>query len=325
MPPQPATKLVDDFRPDAVPHGQVSYSMGTGGEPATEYFLAIYGGSSLGQYYYVANAICEAVNRRHAQHRINCTALRSQGAGSNVQLLGQGRSQMALVQSDMTYLAASGERPVPGLRSVASLYPELGVLVVGSRSEIAAPQDLRGHRLTIPPAGAAANLMWGEYLPAIGLSPSAMSRVVAYQQDYSYHALCHRMVDAFGIWVGHPLGAIDSTIRKCGARVVGMWDPKLETMLKAKPYYFRGRIPVGTYPGQDQALESWGVKAALVAHEKTKDHIVYWVTRVIVEDVALLRKIHPVLASLDVNEMYAQGNFLPFHPGALRYWREAGK
>lgn len=320
-----AAEAKAEFRPDAVPLGQVTQSTGANGKPTTAYFVAIYGGSSLGQYYYVANAICDAVNRRHAEHRVNCVALRSQGAGSNVQLLAQGRSQMAIVQSDMAYQAASGESPVPGMRSVASLHPELGVLVVGPRSEISAPKDLRGHRLTIPPPGTAANLMWGEYLPAMGLQRSDMAEVAAYKQDYSYYALCNRMVDVFGIWVGHPLAVIDTTIRKCGAKVVGMWDPKLEVLMKSKPYYFRGRIPAGTYGGQEQALDSWGVKAALVAHEKTKDHIVYWVTRVIVEDVALLRKTSPVLSALDVTEMHAQGNFLPFHPGALRYWQEVGK
>jgi TRAP transporter TAXI family solute receptor len=311
------------FQPDGVPPRQFISGDANSTVP-TEYFVAIFGGSTQGVYYYAASAICNAMRRRFDEHRIRCVPLRSQGAGSNRTLMNLGRAQMAIVQSDTNYYAATGEVPITGARSVVSLYDELGVLVASKGSRIDRPEALRGHRLNLGAPGSVARELWAEYLGAIGLSTNDLADAFDFPQDVNYDGLCTGFIEGFGLWSGHPVPALAATLERCDARLVGTWHPGVQALLDRRPYYFRGTLPSGTYPGQTEALDAYGIKASLIAHERTLPYIVYWVTRVIIEDHALLRSLHPALAALDPEAMRTKGNFLPPHDGAAHYWRERG-
>lgn len=320
-PPAPAAE--PPFRPDGIPPMQYSYDPARPNTPK-QYFLAIYSGSTTGVYYYVASAICEAMRARYAEHRIHCASFRSQGAGSNRSLMSEGRAQLAIVQSDTNYFAATGQAPIQGARSVASLHDEMGVLVVGRNSHIRTPRDLIDKRVNLGPKDSAARGLWIEYLTALGIKESEIKESIDFSQDLNYQGICGDYIDAFGLWSGHPVPALADAIERCGVKLVGMWQPELEKLLEERKYYFRSELPARVYPGQNAPLLSYGIKASLIAHEKTDPYIVYWVTRVLIEDVAFLRTRHPALARLDPKEMFARGNFLPMHPGAQRYWDEIG-
>jgi uncharacterized protein len=276
-------------------------------------------------YYYVASAICATLRARYEEHRIRCVPLRSQGAGSNRSLMNHGRAQMAIMQSDTNYYAASGEIPIPGARSVVSLHNELGVLAVAGNSNIGSPHDLRGRRINLAPKESAAHMQWSEYLESLGITEKDFKQVHRYPQDLNPEGLCGKYIDAFGLWSGHPSRTITAAIERCGARLLGMWHPDMTPLLAKRQYYFRGELPPNVYPGQDRPLESYGIKASLIAHESTLPYIVYWVTRVLIENVDVLRTRHPALAHLDTRKMQTHGNFLPFHEGAARYWHESGR
>lgn len=318
-----ATAAEPPFQPDGIPPKQYSYNPALPNIPK-QYFLAIYSGSTKGVYYYAASAICEAMHARYAEHRIHCAPFRSQGAASNRSLMSEGRAQAAIVQSDTNYFAATGEAPIPGARSVLSLYDEMGVLVVGKNAQIATPRDLAGKRVNLGPKESAARGLWIEYLTALGIKESDLKESIAFPQDLNYQGICGNYIDAFGLWIGHPVTALEDAIERCGLKLVGMWQPELQKLLDERKYYFRSELPAKVYLGQDAPLLSYGIKASLIAHEKTDPYIVYWLTRVLIEDVAFLRTRHPALGRLDPQEMFALGNFLPMHPGAQRYWDEIG-
>jgi TRAP transporter TAXI family solute receptor len=311
------------FHPDGIPPLQYSFDPARPNLPK-QYFLTIYSGSTKGVYYYVASAICEAMRARFAEHRIHCAPFRSQGVASNRSLMSGGRAQLAIVQSDTNYFAATGEMPIDGARSVVSLHDEMGVLVVGKNSHITTPHDLAGKRVNLGPKDSAARALWIEYLTALGMKESDLKESVAFPQDLNYQGVCGNYIDAFGLWSGHPVTALEDAIDRCGLKLVGMWQPELAQLLEERKYYFRSELPAKVYPGQDVPLLSYGIRASLIAHEKTDPYIVYWVARILTEDVAFLRTRHPALARLDPKEMFSRGNFLPFHPGAQRYWDEIG-
>jgi TRAP transporter TAXI family solute receptor len=311
------------FRPDGIPAKQFTSDHAKTGDQR-QYYLSIYSGSTSGVYYYVASALCEALRARYEEHHIHCSPLRSQGVGSNRGLMNQGRAQFAIVQSDTNYYAATGEVPMPGARSVASLHDELGVLVMGKRTKIAKLQDLKYKRINLGPKKSAAHTLWVEYLDSLGLTEKDMEKAVTFAQDINYQGICDNYIDAFGLWSGHPVPALTDAIERCGLTLAGMGHPEIGTLLDKHKYYFRNELPAKVYPGQNEPLVSYGIKASLIAHEKADPYIVYWLTRVIIENVDFLRTQHPTLTHLKTHDMFALGNFLPMHDGAARYWREIG-
>lgn len=322
--------LKPTYQPDTIPRHQ--YDLTAERLPPSEstrprdYFAAIYSGSPSGVYFYVASAVCDVLHTRFKDHNIHCVSLRSPGVSGNVQLMREGRAQMAIIQSDTNYNAAIGTLPMPGARSVMSLHGETGVMVVHPDSGIRSVGDLRGKRVNLGPEGSANRVLWDQFLDYSGIPHDQLGRVYDVQQSYNVQGLCDRYIEAFGAWIGHPSRLVEDAIETCGARLVGMDDGSegIARLLKEHQYYVRATIPAGTYANQDQDIRSYGFKASLIAFEDASPHVVYWVVKTLVEEVEALREAHPALAAVEPRAMFEEGNFLPFHDGAARYWKERG-
>jgi hypothetical protein len=318
------------YKPDAIPRSQ--YMEVQGGDtlqPSThgrarDYFVAIYSGSTIGVYYYVASAICRALEKNFQKHRIHCVPLRSLGVASNVSLMDQGRAQFIIVQSDTNYYASTGQIKLPGGQSVMSLHNELGAMAVGKDSGIQTPADLRDKRVNLGSEGTASRALWMEFLVSQGLAATDLAQAFSVTQEYNVMGLCGGYIDAFGLWIGHPAAPFRDAAETCGARIVGMASPGTDKLLETRTFYFRGDIAADTYPGQKEVVHSYGFKASLVAYEPVDPYLVYWVTRSVVEEVKTFRSAHSALSAVEPREMFEKGNFLPFHAGAARYWREIG-
>lgn len=325
-----ADKTPLPYQPDAIPLHQYmkvedsSTITPTDPEKPKDYFLTIYSGSTRGTYFYIASALCQAVHAEFAKHHIHCVPLRSQGVLDNVSLMNQGRAQFIIVQSDTNYYAATGKIKMPGGRSVMSLHDELGLLAVRPDSGIKKPADLRGKRINLGPEGTAARALWKEFLDAQGIGLNGVGHIFSVTPDLNAQGLCGGYIDAFGLWIGHPVSTIARAIEDCNAQVVGMWSPETAKLVQQRSFYFRGEIPAGTYANQTKTITSYGFKASLIAYQRVDPYIVYWLVKSVEENLGLLRKLHPALASVNGREMFEKGNFLPFHRGAARYWREVG-
>lgn len=319
------------YTPDSIPRSQYAPPEETAAakpslpaESQKDYFVAIYSGSTVGVYFYVASAICQALKKSFNKHRIHCVPLRSLGVASNVALMEQGRAQFIIVQSDTNYYASIGQIKLPGGRSVMSLHNELGLMAVNPDSAINSPADLRGKRVNLGSEGTASRGLWLEFLEAQGIRLDDLDRAFSVTQEYNVMGLCGGYIDAFGLWIGHPAAVLGGAIEHCGARLVGMWSPGTEELVEKRKFYFKGEIPADTYPGQKDPIVSYGFKASLVTYEPVDPYIVYWVTRSIIENLDTFRHAHPALAAVNPREMFEKGNFLPFHRGATNYWREIG-
>jgi len=322
------------FRPDVIPLSQSENwvdpqqsalaAAADDQKPVKTRYLAIYAGSTTGVYFAVASALCDMLRVDFDQHHIRCVALRSQGSGDNRRLMQQGRAQVTIMQSDVTYLASIGADPIPGARSVMSLYGEMGVLVTRAGAGIYQPSDLRGKRLNLGSDGTIGQDLLIEYLSASDLETSDLSRIDTVPIEYSAEGICNDYIDAFAVWTGHPAPLVSDAIESCSIRVLGLSGPGMEALLERHPEYSRLSLPAHLYPGQDVLLETYGVKATLVAYEPVDPEIIYWLVRATVENLPLLRTLNPTLASLELHDMFSVANYLPFHPGAARYWREIG-
>lgn len=316
-----------DFVPDAIPRDaapSAPVDLLPSGDPVAERYMAIYGGSTKGTYFFIASAICSAVEASFPKHHIRCVSLRSQGDASNVSLMQDGRAQFIIIQSNTNRDAAEGRIDLPTGRSVMSLHDELGAIVVGRGEDIASVDDLRGHSVGLGPEGSSSRRLWEQLLSASGIALGDLGAVYGIAQDLNPRGLCDGYIDAYGLWIGHPTPSVAAAIANCGAHIVGMQSPGSERLLADNPYFFRGTIPAGTYPGQDRPVDSYGFKATLVADSRVDPDLVYWVARSVVENIDLFRSRHPTLAGVEPKAMFDKANFLPFHDGAANYWRELG-
>jgi TRAP transporter TAXI family solute receptor len=87
--------------------------------------------------------------------------------------------------------------------------------------------------------------------------------------------------------------------------------------------YLAGVIPAGTYDGQDADVPTVAITNILVSHEKVSDEVAYQMTKLMFDNLSALGNAHS--AAKDIKLENATKNLpIPLHPGAERFYKEAG-
>ena len=102
------------------------------------------------------------------------------------------------------------------------------------------------------------------------------------------------------------------------------WTTDDFALIADNPFYRTAVIPGGMYRGNDEDVTTFGVGATLVTSADVSDDVVYVLVKAVFDNFEDFRGLHPAFANLDPAEMATAGLSAPLHPGAERYYREAG-
>ncbi|MFO1107482.1 MAG: TAXI family TRAP transporter solute-binding subunit [Amaricoccus sp.] len=302
-----------------------------GPAPAADPVLARTGtGSLAGVYFPVGVALCRLVNQHRPETNLRCAAQPSAGSVQNLGDLRAGTLALALVQSDSQEQALRGtgpfadQGPFDSLRAVASLYPEPLTIVARADAGIARLDDLKGKRVAIGAPGSGQRALMDLLVPALGWSLADFAATPEFPPEQLSRALCSGAIDAFVQAVGHPALVILEATSDCDTRLVPAQGPAIDRLVADHPALVEATVPGGLYRGNPQPVPTFGVSATLVTRADIPEDEIYTVTRSIFEDLPTLRGLNPALATLDPKAMATEALTAPLHPGAARYYREAG-
>jgi uncharacterized protein len=306
-------------------------SLLAGGAMAQEQtFIAIGTGGVTGVYYPAGGAICRLVNRDRAEHGIRCGVESTGGSVYNINALRSGELEFGVAQSDWQFHAFQGtsqfeeQGAFEDLRAVFSLHPEPFTLVARADAGIETFEDLRGKRVNVGNPGSGQRGTMEVVMDAMGWTMADFQLASELQAAEQSQALCDNNIDAMIYTVGHPSGSIQEATTACDSVLVEVWNDEIEALVNDRPYYRQATIPGGMYRGNDEDTTTFGVGATFVTSAAVPEEVVYQVTRAIFENLDQFKGLHPALAALDAEEMVADGLSAPLHPGAERYFREAG-
>jgi uncharacterized protein len=108
------------------------------------------------------------------------------------------------------------------------------------------------------------------------------------------------------------------------ANLIPVTGPEVDALVEANPYYSKAVIPGGMYPGNPDDTETFGVGATFVTTADVSDEAVYQLVKAVFENFEDFKKLHPAFAKLEKEEMMSAGLSAPLHPGAEKYYKEAG-
>lgn len=282
----------------------------------------------MGIYYPLGNALCRMVNVTRKLHGLRCSVDTSEGSVTNIEAVLAGRRDMGIAQGDTQFFAYQGSGPFEGtpqpkLRTLFGVYPETLTLVAREASGIRSIQDLEGKRVGIGTAGSGTRATMDLVLEAAGLRREDLRAALDTKIVELAPMLCENRMDAFGFVAGHPNTVLQDATVGCRTRIVPIEGPGIEALLASRPYYFRTSVPGGRYPGSSAAQPTIGTMTSIVVSADMPDEVAYAITRAVFENFDDFRKLHPALTSLTKKEAL-EGNVVPFHRGAERYFREAG-
>ena len=297
---------------------------------AAKEFVTVGTGGVTGVYYPTGGAICRLVNKGRKDHGIHCAVESTGGSVYNINTIRQGELDMGVAQSDWQFHAYRGTSkfesagPFKDLRAVFSVHPEPFTVVARRDSGIRNFQDLKGKRVNIGNPGSGQRGTMEVVMEAMGWNRSTFKLASELKAAEQSKALCDNKIDAMVYTVGHPSGSIKEATTSCDSVLVNVTGPVINKLINDNDYYRSATIPGGMYRGSDRDTRTFGVGATFVTSAKVSDKVIYNVVKAVFENFEDFKKLHPAFANLDKRQMVKDGLSAPLHPGAARYYKEAG-
>jgi len=300
----------------ADPKDRVVVNMGTGGQG--------------GVYLPTGYNICQMVRKERTHHGITCYARESRGSVANLKAMRTGDIQVAIAQSDWHSHAYKGTArfssagPDKDLRSLFSLYSEPVTLIVHPDSGIKTIHDLKGKVVNIERPGTGTEAYWNLLWSTLGYTNADVKRVTQMRTKDAAGALCNKDIDAFLWVVGNPNSITERAVETCRAAVVEVADPAFDRLVASDSYLRQGVVPGGVYRTTPNDVKTIGVGPTLVTTREMPGEVVYDFVKAVFENFEAFKDSHIAFSTLKKEEMVKAGLTAPLHPGALKYYREAG-
>jgi TRAP transporter TAXI family solute receptor len=297
------------------------------GQPhANARFLSIATGGTGGVYYPYGGGLAKVLNENLPD--VRATAEVTAASVDNLKLIRDGRADIAFVLADTLDDAVAGRgafegRPVPAA-SLAVLYSNITHLVALKSAGIGSVADLRGKVVSTGAPGSGTEGIAVRMIRAAGLNPDRDVTRQALGASESAEALKDGKVQAFFFSAGVPTAAVQDLAHSPGVSLQIIPTGELLPALNKQfgNLYFRADIAAGAYPGVDRPVPAIGVANVLVVNKSMSEQLAYDITRLLFEKHAELAAIHPEAAKLSL-DVATSGAPAAYHPGALRYFREA--
>src|SRR3954451_14021136 len=289
--------------------------------------MSIGTGGTGGVYYPLGGAIANVLSKRLPN--MQATAEVTGGSVDNLKLIASGQSELGFSMADAALDAFNGQdkfkSKVP-LQTLLVVYPNRMHVVTVEGTGIEKMSDLKGKRVSTGSPGGATEVMAFRVIEAAGLDKDKDMRRERLSVAESVNALKDRKIDAF-FWVGGvPTAAVTDLAATPGLKMKLIDHGDLVEKMNAKygKLYTASTIKAGACPGteKDNAIaEVWNI---IVTGDKMSNDDAYAIVKTLVEKKADIVAVHKEAESFSLDNQVQERSPIPFHPGALKYFKEQG-
>ena len=251
--------------------------------------------------------------------------LPTQGTVHNVKLVDSGGLQLGLITMGVGLQAWNGTgdwsngKQFKNMRALFPMYDTPFQAAVLRRSGIASLAQLDKKRIGGGPRGGTSGTYVPEILKALGIAAEI--------SHGSWNAMLTELLaghdDAFLAVIGAPMPAVEEAEAKDPLTFISLSPEQIEAIRKAMPEFSHSKIAAGTYHLLEKDCVTVVVYNFGIGRADLPDDLVYQLVKAVFENQPRLVKAHPA-ARDTLPQNAVKNSFLPFHPGAARYYREIG-
>ncbi len=303
-------------------------------------FWRIGTGSAGGTYFpiggLIANAISNPPGARPCDKGGSCgvpglvaIAVSTNASVANVNAIEAGQLDAGLAGAQSVVQGYNGQGKFTGhakkkLRAIANLYPEDMHLVLPKGVTIGSLKDIKGKRVGIAQAGSGTQVSVEMLLKDIGITRNDYTPAEL-NNTQSAQRIADGQLDAYFYAMGTPSSALVQLASTKGFDLYKFSPAEQTRIHEIIPYYVESMIKAGTYQGIDYDVPTVAVNGQLVTSADQPEELVYQITKALWNKNTrkLLDNGH-AKGKVIRKETALKGILIPLHPGAERYYREAG-
>jgi hypothetical protein len=286
-----------------------------------------------GTYYPVGVAISTLIKvKLEPKTNISVSAISSAGSGENLKLMDEDQIQFGILQGLYGAYAWNGTGPVPkaykNFRSVSMLWQNVEHFVVSEElaetGTIADMSNLYGESFSIGARNSGTEGSGRFILGKVGID---LDKIDLAYMGYgpSADALQNGNIDGMNIPAGVPASAVTRAYANMGGDIttLNFTAEQLAQVNSDFELWTPYTIPAGTYPNQDEAIETIAQPNILAVRADVSEEDVYQITKTIYANLPFLNNIHPATKAMALEKAIA-GLPMPLHPGSVRFYQEQG-
>ena len=255
---------------------------------------------------------------------IEIEAINTKGSTENVPRLEAGTLDLALVQGEVVYEVLAGiGRPKANLRLLTAMYPTAGMFVVRADSPVKTIADLKGKKIAWGAAGSGLVILGRYVMDGLGLDAARDFQPIYLEKagDGPAMVLDGRVAALWGGGAGWPgFKAVMSSPQ--GGRFLAPSPTDIMRILGKHRFLKPITLPVGSYPGQDEAIASVGSWSFVMARPGLDEAIAFPLAKALhLAEAAPSAQLAETTAK---NTLSGVTDPKLIHPGVLAYYRQAG-
>ncbi|ASJ20883.1 TAXI family TRAP transporter solute-binding subunit [Brachyspira hampsonii] len=282
-------------------------------------------GGTSGTYYSFGGSIASIWNANI--EGMNVTAQSTGASAENLRLLNRHEADLAFVQNDVMDYAYNGTDIFDGevlsnFSAVLTLYPELVQIAATKSSGITSIADMKGKRVSVGDAGSGTEFNAKQILEAYGLTFDDINKSNLSFKESS-DGLQNGSLDACFIVAGIPNAALQELSLSSDIVLVSLDKAQVDEILNKYKYYTEVTIPANTYNNVTTDTTAIAVRATITVNNDIPEDVVYNLIKTLFDKKADLATAHAKGEELNIEDAY-KGVSIPFHPGALKYYKELG-
>ena len=288
--------------------------------------ISIATGGTGGVFYPYGGAIAKVIGE--SIPNVQATAEVTAASVDNLKFLRDRKADIAFTTADALADAVNGtgvfnNTKLP-IRTLAALYKNYTHVVALASGPIRTMTDLKGKVVGTGSPGSGAEVTAFRILEAYGIDPQKDIKRQSLGATEAADALKDGKVDAFFWSGGLPTAAITDLAHTSGITIRMLANDGVLDALRdkyGKGLYVQGVVPKTMYPGLDGDIGVVSIPNLLIVHADMDEKLAYDITKAMFERRSELVAIHPEAANLSL-ESAVRDSPAPFHPGAIRYYKE---
>ncbi len=256
---------------------------------------------------------------------INVSTQQTQGPNQNIILVDGGTIELGMTTMGIALQAWNGTgdwtkgKKYSNVRALFPMYDTPFHFVTTEKTGIKSVAEMAGKNIGAGPKAGTP----GTYFPLMFETLGIKSNWRFGQASDMQNQLADGLLDVFAFAAGLPIAAYSELEAQRPVRFIAFTDAQLGALKKAMPELSDSTIPKGTYKTLAEDHKTVGVYNFGIAHKNLPDDIAYKIVKSVLENNDRMVKGHAAAVET-VTANATRNGFLPFHPGAVKYYQEKG-